>query len=197
MKKIFILLGFILSLINLKAQTQTSQEFQDKINEEYSDPEKSPLEKKDLKKFTALPFFQIDPNFIVQASFKRTEEAPIFEMKTTTDRLPQYQKYGEATFQIQGKEYLLNLYQSQSLKDNDEYKDYLFLPFTDATNGNETYGGGRFIDLKIPEGDQILIDFNKAYNPYCAYNHAYSCPIPPKENDLDVRITAGVKYDGH
>lgn len=181
----------------LNAQEQSSKEFQDHMNLEYADPDKSPLTKEDLKTFKALPFFNIDTSFIVNASFKRLEKSKVFKMKTTTNRLPKYKIYGEATFSIEGKEYKLNLYQSENLKGNDEYKDYLFLPFTDATNGNETYGGGRFIDLKIPEGDHILIDFNKAYNPYCAYNHAYSCPIPPKENDLDFRITAGVKYEGH
>jgi len=79
------------------------------------------------------------------------------------------------------------------LKEDEGYEDYLFLPFTDATNGNETYGGGRYIDLSIPNGDQIVIDFNKAYNPYCTYNKKYSCPIVPSQNALDIEIFAGVK----
>jgi uncharacterized protein (DUF1684 family) len=69
----------------------------------------------------------------------------------------------------------------------------LFLPFSDLTCGKESYIGGRYIDLKIPTSDTILIDFNTAYNPYCAYNHKYSCPIVPLENDLPVAINAGVK----
>jgi uncharacterized protein (DUF1684 family) len=87
----------------------------------------------------------------------------------------------------------LNLYKNTTPYDDPELKDYLFLPFTDWTSGDGSYGGGRFLDAYIPEGDIILLDFNKAYNPYCAYNSGYSCPIPPKENDLDVRIEAGVK----
>lgn len=79
------------------------------------------------------------------------------------------------------------------MRETEEYRDYLFLPYTDLTNAIETYGGGRFMDLLIPSGDTIIIDFNKSYNPSCAYNHAYSCPIPPEENDLNIRITAGVK----
>ena len=114
-------------------------------------------------------------------------------MKTTTSRLPTYEVFGVATFVLDGKELQLNIYQSHRLRETEEYKDYLFLPFTDLTNGEETYGGGRFIDLEIPKGDYITIDFNKSYNPYCAYNKKYSCPIPPKENDLDVRILAGIK----
>ena len=73
------------------------------------------------------------------------------------------------------------------------YEDYLFLPFLDDTNGEESYGGGRYIDCRIPEGDTIEIDFNKAYNPYCAYNENYSCPIVPRENYLAIEVKAGVK----
>ena len=81
-----------------------------------------------------------------------------------------------------------------------DYANYLFLPFNDNTNGKTSYGGGRFIDLEIPEAGSktIVIDFNKSYNPYCAYNHKYSCPIPPSENNLNVEISAGVKaYKEH
>jgi len=80
---------------------------------------------------------------------------------------------------------------------NPEYKDYLFFPFTDLTNNASTYGGGRYIDLRIPQGNVIVLDFNKAYNPSCAYSPKYSCPIVPGENNIDVAITAGVKYEGH
>jgi uncharacterized protein (DUF1684 family) len=74
-----------------------------------------------------------------------------------------------------------------------DYRDYLFLPFIDQTNGEETYGGGRYVDLRIPEGDTLIIDFNKAYNPYCAYNKKYSCPLVPAVNELKTSVTAGVK----
>ena len=76
---------------------------------------------------------------------------------------------------------------------DEEYKDYLFLPFLDDTNGEGSYGGGRYIDLRIPDSDTMIIDFNTAYNPYCAYNDRYSCPIVPRQNYLDVAIEAGVK----
>ena len=73
------------------------------------------------------------------------------------------------------------------------YEDYLFLPFTDLTNGEETYGGGRYIDLSIPEGNTIQLDFNKAYNPYCTYNKKFSCPLVPSVNSIKTRVVAGVK----
>lgn len=114
-------------------------------------------------------------------------------MKTTTDRRPIYDVYGSATFLIDGNEYSLNIYQSHQLKDTEEFKNYLFVPFKDLSNGGESYGGGRFIDLSIPEGNTIIIDFNQSYNPYCAYSTRYSCPIPPKENFLNIKVLAGVK----
>lgn len=114
-------------------------------------------------------------------------------MKTNTTRTPEYVKYGELHFDLQGRRFLLNIYQNIELIKTEGYEDYLFLPFSDETNGVETYGGGRYIDAAIPEGDSLTIDFNKAYNPYCAYNEKYSCPIVPRQNYLNTRIEAGVK----
>jgi uncharacterized protein len=88
----------------------------------------------------------------------------------------------------------LNLYQSQSLMEVDAYKSHLFLPFTDETSGAGSYEGGRYIDLSFEDirNKKIVIDFNKAYNPYCAYvSGKYNCPIPPAENTLPVRVEAG------
>jgi uncharacterized protein (DUF1684 family) len=127
------------------------------------------------------------------AKFIRTENEKPFEMKTSTDRRPMYVKYGEASFSIKGKSFQLNIYRNIELSKKDEYKDYLFLPFFDLTCGKESYIGGKYIDLKIPKGDTIVIDFNTSYNPYCAYNHKYSCPKVPLENDLKIEIKAGVK----
>ena len=107
-----------------------------------------------------------------------------------------YRVFGTATFKIKGKNYSLNIYQSQDLMTNPQYKNYLFLPFTDLTSGNETYVSGRYIDLMIEDvkNNKVVLDFNKAYNPYCAYvSGKYNCPIPPKENALPVAIKAGEK----
>ena len=116
------------------------------------------------------------------------------QFNTTTDRKPLYDKYGVLTFEIDSVQYRLFVYQSHSLREREEYKDYLFLPFGDLTNGELTYGGGRFIDMRIPLGDSVVLDFNKAYNPYCAYSQGYSCPIVPQENFLKLEVKAGVKY---
>lgn len=169
--------------------------FQYELNREFADATKSPLTKEDIKTFKALAFFEIDKNYNIEADFELTPNTLVFEMPTTTDRLPLYKKYGIARFTLNGKKIELNIYQNQQLMTDFKYKDYLFLPFNDATNGTTTYGGGRFIDLEIPAGGskKIRIDFNKAYNPYCAYNHTFSCPIPPSENNLPIAIPVGVK----
>ena len=173
--------------------TQTAQEFQDELNKSYADKEKSPLTEEDFKTFTHLDFFPITDQFIIKAKFIRARKEKPFEMKTTTARLPIYKKYGELHFTFEGNEYKLNVYQNLDLIKKEGYEDYLFLPFSDTTNGNETYIGGRYIDCRIQKELEWTIDFNKAYNPYCAYNYKYSCPIVPMENDLPIAIKAGVK----
>ncbi|MFD2914854.1 DUF1684 domain-containing protein [Psychroserpens luteus] len=195
MKHIFLLLLFIstLSCAQDKTPIAGDTEFQREMNSEYKDATKSPLKAKDRKSFKGLDFFKFDSTFVVKASFKRTPDEDVFKMKTTTTRLPEYVKYGVVSFELHGETYQLNIYQNQGLMKKEEYKDYLFLPFLDNTNGEESYGGGRYIDMTIPEGDAIEIDFNKAYNPYCAYNEKYSCPIVPRSNYLDLEVRAGVK----
>ena len=172
---------------------QTAQEFQDELNLNFADKEKSPLMEEDLKSFSKLDFFPISEEFIINAKFIRTRKEKPFEMKTTTERLPVYKKYGELHFTFDGKAFKLNVYQNLDLIKKEGYEDYLFLPFSDTTNGNETYIGGRYIDCRIQKDLEWTIDFNKAYNPYCAYNYKYSCPIVPLENDLPIAIKAGVK----
>lgn len=167
--------------------------FQKNLDREYADKKESPLTEKDRQEFKGLDYFPVDGKYFVEAKFIRTENEQPFEMKTSTARRPMYVKYGEAVFTIDSKECRLNIYRSIDLSKTEKYRDYLFLPFLDLTSGEESYGGGRYIDLKIPEGDTIVIDFNRAYNPYCAYNSKYSCPVTPRENTLDVAIKAGVK----
>jgi uncharacterized protein len=195
MKKLFIAAAFMcLALANAQECSEAaSKEAQDKLNKEYADPKTSPLTKQDQKTFKSLDFYPVDMQYCVTAKFKRTPNEKPFNMATTTGRQVRYVKYGEVSFTLGGKQYKLNIYQSPELAKLQEYKDYLFLPFTDDTNGEGSYAGGRYIDIKIPAGDTLQIDFNRAYNPYCAYNHDYSCPIPPPENSLATTVKAGVK----
>ncbi|MEZ2414926.1 DUF1684 domain-containing protein [Muriicola sp. E247] len=168
-------------------------EFQNSLNEEFSDPEVSPLPDRYRKDFQGLDFFEPDTLYSVRAKFVRTPDAIPFMMPTNTDRLSEEVVYGVVTFSLNGKEYQLEVYQNEELKSEEGFEDYLFLPFTDETNGELTYEGGRYIDLTIPEEDTLVIDFNKAYNPYCAYNKKYSCPLVPSQNHISTRILAGVK----
>ena len=168
-------------------------QFQKKMNMEFKDPEISPLPDRYRKDFTTLDFFEPDTTYRIMAKFTRTPEALPFMMPTTTERQTEEVVFGIITFSLHGRTHKLEVYQNQELMQQDKYRDYLFLPFADLTNGEETYGGGRYIDLTIPKGDTILLDFNKAYNPYCAYNPKYSCPLVPKQNRLDIPIAAGVK----
>ena len=176
-----------------KERLQGETEFQRNLNSEFKDASKSPLKKKDRRDFKGLDFFKVDSAYVVQANFKNTPDETPFNMKTTTDRVTEYVKYGEITFSLNNESFQLNVYRNQELMNEEGFEDYLFLPFLDDTNGDESYGGGRYIDLKIPEGDQMTIDFNTAYNPYCAYDAKYSCPIVPRENYMDVEVRAGVK----
>ncbi|QIE60557.1 DUF1684 domain-containing protein [Rasiella rasia] len=196
--KTCLFLFLILSSISLCAQTQEDlikeiEAHQGAENEKFSNLETTILGKKDLKAFKGLEFYAVDLKYRVEANFIRTPNEQPFLMKTSTTRLPEYVKYGEVHFEIDGKALQLNVYQSTTPSEDPEYVDYLFLPFTDLTSGDGSYGGGRFLDTYIPESTTMILDFNKAYNPYCAYSPNYSCPIPPKENDLMVRIEAGVK----
>ncbi|SHI48781.1 hypothetical protein SAMN04487911_102224 [Arenibacter nanhaiticus] len=168
-------------------------QFQNKLNEEFKDPETSPLPDRIRKNFESLDFFAPDTLFRVTAVFARTPEALPFFMPTSTGRKSEEVVYGTVTFMLEGRKHQLEVYQNQELKGQEGFEDYLFLPFADITNGEETYSGGRYLDMRIPKTDTVVIDFNKAYNPYCAYNSKYSCPLVPKQNRLDVAILAGVK----
>jgi len=200
MKKIVVLLLFVMS--GVYAQNNEAikdiKAHQKEQNKEFKTKGKSPLTEADRKVFKELDFFDIDLKFRMEATFVRIENESPFKMKTSTDRLPEYVKYGELHFNLNNEKLQLNVYQNTKLIENPEYKDYLFIPFTDETNGETSYGGGRYVDFKIPASNKVILDFNKAYNPYCSYSSRYSCPIPPKENHLEIAINAGVKaYTKH
>lgn len=177
-----------------KRKVLGASDFQIAMNTEFKDATTSPLSKKDLKNFTTLDFFPIQPKYRVNAVLTKTPDAPLFYFPTTTERTAVYEKYGTIIFHIDDQEFSLAIYKDTEA--NTAYKDNLFLPFLDASNGVSTYQGGRYVDVLVtdvtPEGT-IEIDFNTAYNPYCAYSDKYSCPIPPKENYIAIEILAGVK----
>lgn len=165
-----------------------------KTDIKFRSEESSPLDVENVEGFKRLPYFSIKKKYKVRAKLELTPEEEVFEMPTTTERKPKYRQYALARFELNGKSHAVPIFQNQDLIKKEEFSDYLFLPFNDETNGFQTYGGGRFIDLRIPkEGNEIVIDFNKAYNPYCAYGDRWSCPIPPPESNIETEIKAGVK----
>jgi uncharacterized protein (DUF1684 family) len=152
----------------------------------------SPLSPEDQAQFTGLNYYDENKELILTVSVERLPEAePLIEMETSTGDTRLYRRWGRFTFTVAGQEATLTIY-------SDPHEDDFFLPFRDATNGRETYGAGRYLDNNRPglyqlSDDQFEVDFNFAYNPYCAYSPDYSCPLPPRENWLKAPIRAGEK----
>lgn len=193
--KLIIVFLFSVTFAFAQYNTDAVKQQQENLVAFYADTTTSPLKKVDYENFQGIHFFPINEKYVVTAKFKRTKNQKPFAMKTSGVRTPMYVKYGEISFEIDGKKLKLDVFQNLDLiKNNPKYKNHLFLPFTDLTSGVTSYGGGRYIDIEIPEKNKFILDFNTAYNPYCAYTSGYSCPIPPKQNDLDVEILAGVSY---
>jgi len=200
MKKLILLAVFFLVMTGcatktVKAITET-QRIQNELIEFYANPKTTPLNEEEKSDFKGITFFPIDNKYCIEADYKAIENGEVIPFPTSAGKIKHYKEYGIATFQLEGKQHQLTIYQSSPIMD--QYKDHLFLPFTDDTNGESTYGGGRYIDLSIEksfiEDGKILIDFNQAYNPYCAYSKRYNCPIPPGNNSLEAAIKAGVTY---
>ena len=146
-----------------------------------------------------MSFFPVNEKYRMNCKFERTMNSPWFRMESSGPIKKNYRVYGIIHFTINDTAVALNIYQSQDLMTTKQYMDHLFIPFTDATAGEGTYESGRYIDLEIADiiNDKVLIDFNKAYNPYCAYvSVKFNCPIPPAENRLMVAIPAGEKAFG-
>ena len=143
-----------------------------------------------------LNFYPVNEKFRVVGKFEIMKNTPWFKMESSGAIRNLFRVYGIVRFSINDTIVKLNIYQSQSLMETEKYRDHLFIPFLDLTSGEETYVSGRYLDLNMSniKNNEVVIDFNKAYNPYCAYvSDRYNCPIPPNENHLNVAITAGEK----
>ena len=189
-----LLLIFLAPSIAVFSQKSEAETLSNRIAKEahLKDSSSHMLDSLELASFIGLDYFDFDSSYQIEATFTK-DKGPKFEMPTSTTRLPIYRRYGYLTFSIDSVTCTLTVYQNMELRKEKEYKDYLFIPFRDATSAKSTYGGGRYLDARIPEGKSMLLDFNQAYNPYCAYSYKFSCPIPPKENTLEVAIEAGEK----
>ena len=154
----------------------------------HDDPD-SPIPSSQRSQFKGLNYYPPDPAYETKARLDRFDKPDQVMITTSKGSRQAYVKYGTLSFELQGKRLDLFVYKSTE----DPFSRSLFVPFSDATSGNETYKSGRYLDLEEQGGDDYDIDFNMAYNPYCAYNEDYICPIPPGENRLAVKIMAGEK----
>lgn len=155
-----------------------------------------PLKPSDLKQ---LNYFAPDKKWRIRARVQPAEDVRILELPTSAGKIKQYNTYAYLVFEVNDIKFSIPVYQYIEPGKDPVLRDHLFLPFTDLTNGETTYGGGRYIDLytnEIQDG-HIMLDFNKAYNPYCAYADGWNCPIPPKANSMDIAVEAGeMEYSG-
>lgn len=168
-------------------------------HKKFKDPKQSPFRDK-VNEYTRLEYFAPDLAYRVKTRFERIKGSKPFEIQTSNpNRDKTFVPYAKLYFTLQGKDQVLTAYKNLELPPIGKYKDHLFLPFTDLTSGESTYGGGRYIDLTIPKEEYFVLDFNLCYNPYCAYrSDGWSCPIPPEENFMEIEVPAGVKaYEKH
>lgn len=158
--------------------------------QEFIKDKRAPLDSMDLQHVN---FFKVDENYNCVCDFVEVEEKKPFPMGTYSGITKPYQVFGNLTCDIKGKYITLEIYQNATMANIPAYADHLFLPFKDYTNGENSYGGGRYLDIlasNIKDG-KLNVDFNKAYNPWCTYSDGYNCPIPPKANHLQIKIEAG------
>jgi uncharacterized protein (DUF1684 family) len=173
----------------LKSRKQKDIDFTDTTVSRFNAEERST--------FHGLNYFDVDPDYRLEVRFILDTSLPSFKMPTNTERTPNYRVYGYLEFNVHDTACRLTAYQNMDYKDDPEEGGYLFVPFSDNTNGKESYGAGRYLDIPIPTEDRIILDFNEAYNPYCAYSDRWSCPLVPFENYLEVSIPAGEKKYKH
>ena len=154
-------------------------------DETFRDSDESPI--KDKKMFKGLAYYAFNQKWIISFEVQRSEKIEKIKINMTDGSQEDMLKFGTITANINGAEVKLELFQHAD--------GNLFLPFKDKTAPTETYGGGRFLDLPLTnvKNNRLRVDFNLAYNPYCAYNEDFACPIPPAENTLPIRIEAGEK----
>ncbi len=159
-------------------------DFRAKKDEFFKNHFQSPLTREQKKDFKGLSYFPENEALRLEVKVEPLNDSKPMIMQTSTGGAQEYFRYGKFKFQVDGQEAGLTIYQSEH---------GFFLPFVDSLAGKETYPAGRYLDLELLPGDRFIVDFNVAYNPLCAYNEMWSCPITPAENRLKVPIHAGEK----
>ena len=194
-KLFFLLLTFYPIPAFAQKHAEEIAKFHQHYKEEFIAEERSPLKAADTG---FLRFYPADEKYRVAAEVTLTSDAKPFMIQTRNKKEREYKEYAVLKFKLKGKSYKLHAYQNTAWGKDEKLKGLLFIPFTDNTNNVETYGGGRYIDLDVRDikDGKITLDFNKCYNPYCAFAEGYSCPIPPRENSLNISVKAGEKLFG-
>lgn len=177
-----------IKIINDQSYFSSVEKFRMSTNS-FFESQDSPLEDSMKTNFIGLQYFSIDTVFRIPALYETIKDGEIFKIAVSGSSGDNYQTVGKLHFNLSGKHLTLEIYENQTLKASEN--PYFFIPFSDNTNGKETYGGGRYLDFTPPATENMILDFNMAYQPYCAYNHAYSCPIPTTANKLNIEIRAG------
>lgn len=168
------------------------ESFREGRDREFRNRAESPLTPEDFRNFDGLKYFDLSEKFVVNATLEKNSGTERFVLPTSAGTKRGFLKYGVLKFEIDGLAFALTVFRPEEKPKLAEYADLLFIPFRDLTNGKETYGAGRYIDLKMPAGDSVVLNFNLAYNPNCAYgSDRFSCPVPPRENFLQTKIFAG------
>jgi len=175
------------------------EKFQSELVKFYDDEESSPLKGEEKKQFKGITFFPISEKYFVKAKVTLISNGQVVSMPTSAQKIKKYIEYAYLDFEIESTPLRLTAYIMESNDPASQIKKDLdlFIPFKDLTNSQTSYGAGRYIDLNTKDihNQEIALDFNKAYNPYCAYSIFYNCPIPPANNHLNIEIPAGVSYE--
>ena len=158
----------------------------------FSEDPDTPIPAEKRARILPLKYYPIDPSFSVPAALRLSNDRPVFDMPTSTGTLRKMQRVGVLEFTLGGQPTTLDAF----VEDGTQRITSLFVPFADLTTGTETYSAGRYLDLKPTSTGFYLIDFNRAYNPTCAYNPTWECPYPPASNRLKVAVRAGEKASG-
>jgi hypothetical protein len=141
------------------------------------------------KNFKGLNYFPVDPNYRISAKVVSIENKKVVVLPTSDNLEKKYLEYAFVEFELHEESCKLLILE---IMEEGPYRGTLFLAFADATSANETYGAGRYLDVKkTPGASSVILDFNQSYNPYCAYSENFSCPFPPKENILKAAVKAG------
>ena len=169
--------------------------FQDSLNNIQLDTSTSQILAEERASFEGLNFFPINEEYIIEAALVRDHDTHVFKLTYSNEPdVPHYLSYGTLNFNFKGQFYSLHVYQNVEWVEDENKKNLLFLPFKDWTNGPESYGGGRFMHLRVlDEQESVLIDFNKSFNPPCAYNYYMACPLIPESNHIETEVFAGIK----